>query len=79
MTSFRPLQKAILTKEQLEAFQASNTYTSITSYVETLNNAVVGVKLTDECAESQVRRLAFAIHFADFFLYPTNSDPSASY
>ncbi|KAH9034706.1 Phosphotyrosyl phosphatase activator [Lactarius pseudohatsudake] len=41
MTSFRPLQKAILSKEQLEAFQASSTYASITSY------------LTDECAGSQ--------------------------
>ncbi|KAH9000644.1 Phosphotyrosyl phosphatase activator [Lactarius hatsudake] len=53
MTSFRPLQKAILSKEQLEAFQASSTYASITSYVEALNNAVVSVKLTDECAASQ--------------------------
>ena len=67
MTSFRPLQKAILSKEQLQAFQASNTYASITSYVEALNNAVVGVKLTDECAASQVGRLAFAIRFAEFF------------
>ncbi len=66
MTSFQPLQKAILTKEQLEAFQASNTYASITSYLEALNNSVVGVKLTDECAASQVRRLASAIHFAEF-------------
>lgn len=65
MASFRPLQKAILTKEQLEAFQASNTYASITSYVEALNNAIVGVKLTDEIAVSQVRRLAFAIHIAE--------------
>ncbi|KAN0136948.1 hypothetical protein V8E53_005389 [Lactarius tabidus] len=53
MSSFRPLQKAILTKEQLEAFQASNAYASITSYVEALNNAVIGVKLTDEIAASQ--------------------------
>ena len=67
MTSFRPLQKAILSKEQLEAFQASSTYASITTYLEALNNSVVGVKLTDELAASQVRKLAFAIHFADFF------------
>ena len=65
MASFRPLQKAILTKEQLEAFQASNTYASITSYVEALNNAIVGVKLIDEIAVSQVRRLVFAIHIAE--------------
>ncbi len=53
--SFRPLAKAILSKEQLEAFQASKTYTSVASYLETLNNAVIGVKLTDECPVSQVR------------------------
>ncbi|KAI0298346.1 Phosphotyrosyl phosphatase activator [Multifurca ochricompacta] len=52
MTSFRPLQKAILTKEQLVAFQSSRTYEIITSYIETLNGAVVGVKLTDECTQS---------------------------
>jgi serine/threonine-protein phosphatase 2A activator len=65
MSSFRPLQKAILSKEQLEAFQASSTHASITSYVEVLNNSVVGVKLTDELVTSRVRRLAFAIHFTE--------------
>jgi Phosphotyrosyl phosphate activator (PTPA) protein len=62
MTSFRPLQKAILTNEQLAAFQNSKAYATITSYVETLNSAVVGVKLTDEHAQSQVRRLAAPSH-----------------
>jgi hypothetical protein len=55
MTSFRVLEKAILSKEQLTAFQSSKTYGKVTSYIETLNNAVIGFKLTDECAQSQVR------------------------
>jgi hypothetical protein len=59
MTSFRPLEKAILSKEQLDAFRSSKTYVKVTSYIETLNNAVVGSKLTDECAQSQVRRISF--------------------
>ncbi|KAI0265437.1 hypothetical protein BC834DRAFT_879518 [Gloeopeniophorella convolvens] len=50
--SFKPLQKAILSKEQLSAFQASKTHVEIASYIDTLNTAVVGVKLTDECAQS---------------------------
>jgi Phosphotyrosyl phosphate activator (PTPA) protein len=62
MTSFRPLQKAIVSKEQLAAFQNSKAYATITSYIETLNSAVVGVKLTDEHAQSQVRRLAVVSH-----------------
>ncbi|KAI0252737.1 Phosphotyrosyl phosphatase activator [Lactifluus subvellereus] len=53
MTSFRPLQKAILSNEQLAAFQSSKTYAIITSYIEALNSAVVGVKLTDDVAQSQ--------------------------
>jgi len=59
MSSFRAPEKAILSKEQLAAFQSSKTYAKVTSYIETLNNAVVGCKLTDECAQSQVRRLSF--------------------
>jgi hypothetical protein len=64
MTTFRALEKAILTKEQLAAFQSSNTYAKITSYIDVLNSAVVGCKLTDECTQSQVRRIALALHFA---------------
>jgi serine/threonine-protein phosphatase 2A activator len=56
MTTFRALEKGILSKEQLSAFQSSNTYAKITSYIEVLNSAVVGCKLTDACAQSQVRR-----------------------
>jgi hypothetical protein len=56
MTTFRALEKAILSKEQLAAFQSSKTCTKVTSYIEVLNNAVVGRKLTDECTQSEVRR-----------------------
>ena len=56
-TYFEP-RKCILTKEQLEAFQASQTHKDIVTYIETLNAAVVGVKLTDECTESEVLLLA---------------------
>lgn len=48
-------RKIILTKEQLEHFQSSQTHKDIVSYIETLNTAVVGVKLTDECSQSFVR------------------------
>lgn len=57
MTTFRALEKAILSKEQLAAFQSSTTFTKVTSYIEVLNNAVVGRKLTDECTQSEVRRI----------------------
>lgn len=54
-SAFRPPQKAILAKEQLTAFQSSQTHQVIVSYIETVNAAVVGVKLTDPCPESPVR------------------------
>jgi hypothetical protein len=63
-SSFRNLRKAILSKEQLAAFQSSPTYAKITSYIDTLNNAVVGIKLTDECAQSQVRTPNFVFLLA---------------
>ncbi len=47
-------KKAILLKEQLESFQASQTYTEIVNYILTLNQSVIGVKLTDECPASEV-------------------------
>ncbi|KZS99527.1 Phosphotyrosyl phosphatase activator [Laetiporus sulphureus 93-53] len=45
-------RKVILTKEHLEYFQNSQTHKDIVSYIETLNEAVVGVQLTDQCTES---------------------------
>ena len=48
-------RKVILTKEQLAHFQASKTHQDIVAYIQTLNEAVVGVKLTDDCSQSPVR------------------------
>ncbi|TFY53544.1 hypothetical protein EVJ58_g9396, partial [Rhodofomes roseus] len=50
--TFIPPRKVILSKEQLEHFQASKTHQDIVAYIQSLNEAVVGVKLTDECSES---------------------------
>ena len=47
-------RKTILSKEQLEYFQGSKTYQDIISYIETLNTAVIGSKLTDDCHISPV-------------------------
>lgn len=47
-------RKAILSKEQLQYFQESKTHQDIVQYIETLNNAVVGSKLTDDCSTSKV-------------------------
>lgn len=53
--SSSPPHKCILSKEQLEAFQNSSTHSAVISYIENFNDSVVGVKLTDECEESEVR------------------------
>lgn len=53
--TFQEPRKFILTKEQLDWFQASETQKKIVAYIEGLNEAVVGVKLTDLCEESEVR------------------------
>ncbi|KAI0315786.1 Phosphotyrosyl phosphatase activator [Amylostereum chailletii] len=49
---FQAPQKAILIPEQLNAFQTSKTHADIVQYITTLNDAVIGVKLTDECSLS---------------------------
>ncbi len=51
-----PPRKVILTKENLEAFQQSETHATIVSYINTLNECVVGVKLTDDVPVSIVRK-----------------------
>jgi serine/threonine-protein phosphatase 2A activator len=56
--SYKIPQRAILSQEQLEYFQTSKTRQEIVSFVESLNESVVGVKLTDECSESTVRNLS---------------------
>ncbi|KZT26097.1 Phosphotyrosyl phosphatase activator [Neolentinus lepideus HHB14362 ss-1] len=50
--SYQRPRKVILSKEQLEAFQSSQTHRDIVSFIEDLNSAVVGVKLSDPCSES---------------------------
>ncbi|KAF9446465.1 Phosphotyrosyl phosphatase activator [Macrolepiota fuliginosa MF-IS2] len=51
--TFQQPRKFILIKDQLEWFQTSETHKKIISYIETLNEAVVGVKLADPCEESE--------------------------
>jgi serine/threonine-protein phosphatase 2A activator len=50
--SFHPPQKAILSPAQLEWFQTSETHKTVISYIETLNEVIVGAKLSDQCEES---------------------------
>jgi hypothetical protein len=52
--TYQPPRKCILSPEQLAAFQTSETRTRVISYINSLNEAVVGVKLTDECPQSEV-------------------------
>lgn len=52
--SYRVPTKAILSPAQLEAFQSSSTHQEILSYIELLNQSVIGVKLGEECKESNV-------------------------
>lgn len=54
--SYQIPRKVILSQEQLTAFQESKTHKDIVSYIEALNESVVGVKLTDECETSDVCR-----------------------
>ncbi len=52
--SYQVPRKAILSKDQLQAFQESKTHKDVISYIEKLNESVVGVKLTDACEASDV-------------------------
>ncbi|TDL27926.1 Phosphotyrosyl phosphatase activator [Rickenella mellea] len=61
MSAYLVPRKLILTKEQLTAFQDSRTHKEVVSYIETLNGAVVGVKLTDPCEESQSVRAIISV------------------
>ena len=56
--SFIQPRKCILSKEQLDAFQTSRTYKDIVSYIKTLNESVVSVKLSDNCEQSEVISLS---------------------
>ncbi|KAJ7476996.1 Phosphotyrosyl phosphatase activator [Mycena galericulata] len=50
--SYQIPSKAILTPGQLEYFQTCPTHTEVLAYIDALNDAVVGVKLSDECPQS---------------------------
>ncbi|CAG7850398.1 Serine/threonine-protein phosphatase 2A activator 2; AltName: Full=Peptidyl-prolyl cis-trans isomerase PTPA-2; Short=PPIase PTPA-2; Short=Rotamase PTPA-2; AltName: Full=Phosphotyrosyl phosphatase activator 2 [Serendipita indica DSM 11827] len=52
-SKYHPPTKEILSKEQLEQFQASETHAAIIAYIQRLNESVVGVRLTDPCDESE--------------------------
>ncbi|KAG6330184.1 hypothetical protein ID866_8905 [Astraeus odoratus] len=52
MMGFEIPSKRILSNVQLTAFQSSNTHEAIISYIEALNNSVVGIKLTNEVSLS---------------------------
>ncbi|KAF7306348.1 Serine/threonine-protein phosphatase 2A activator [Mycena indigotica] len=49
---FQVPSKAIVTPAQLEYFQTSTTHNDVLAYISVLNEAVVGVKLSSECSES---------------------------
>lgn len=52
--SYQVPRKAILSKDQLQAFQESKTHKDVISYIEKLNESVVGVKLSEACEASDV-------------------------
>jgi hypothetical protein len=56
-TQYVQPRKEILTKTQLEQFQASPTHAQILEFMTRLNESVVGVKLRDNCHESEVSPL----------------------
>ena len=54
MTTYTAPQKAILTPAQLTSFQSSPTHADITSYIQILNDAVQGAKVSENVPESKV-------------------------
>ena len=71
MSSYRVPTKGIVTQEQLQVFQNSDTYNIIVTYVERLNESVIGVKSTEPCEESQVSKLDiifYDVHFSEHLL-----------
>ena len=56
-----PLNKRILTKAHLEAFQASTTHQEVVELVEDLNKSIVGVKLGQDGEKSPVSTDAFVV------------------
>jgi len=62
--AFQVPHKAILTKDQLEWFQQSKTHETIVTYVQALNDSVIGKKLDDECDASAVSLVPSCVRFA---------------
>ena len=60
-------RKRIVLEEHLELFKSSNTFNTIVEFIDKLNNAVVGVKLTDEVHVSEVS-VACQTNLANLFL-----------
>ncbi|EJU01518.1 phosphotyrosyl phosphatase activator [Dacryopinax primogenitus] len=52
-TSYQKPTKCILTQEQVKEWETSPTYASVMTFIERLNDAVVGIKLTSECDLSE--------------------------
>lgn len=70
-TTYEVPTKAIITPAQLEQFQQSATHSRVLGYIETLNEAVVGVKLRDPCYESEVN-IPLVTPCLRIVSYPTN-------
>ncbi|KAG0306128.1 hypothetical protein BGZ98_002944 [Dissophora globulifera] len=64
--AFTVPRREILTKEDLELFHASPSYTSFFDFLEVLNQSVVGVTSTAECHQSDVstRLMSNSMNFA---------------
>lgn len=58
--TFKIPTKHILSSDQLEDFQGSQTHVNIVTFVEQLNDSVINVKLTDN-VEATVRLLRFVL------------------
>ena len=64
--SFQSPRKCILSPEQLTAFQSSKTLHQVVTYIETLNDSVVGVKLTDDSPESPVSHITLQFYVESY-------------
>ncbi len=47
-------EKKIISRQHLEAFLKSQTHADVVEFLEALNESAVGVKLRDQCHESDV-------------------------
>lgn len=61
-TSYIPPTKHILSKAHLAAFQRSRAHDDILTFIDQLNDSIIGVKLTQATVASEVRRLRMPMH-----------------